>query len=136
MPIQGADPAHLLDFIELSPFTKCWRQLELDDEGDLTELQMHIMQQPKKGDVIPGTKSIRKVRFAPERWHTGKRGGVRVWYVHRPDLGIVILCYVYAKNELENVSQSVKNYLNQLVDEMVAELKQRKSAYSKKRDRR
>lgn len=136
MPDRGFSREQLLDFIELTPFTKCWRQLELDDEGDLTQLQMHIMRQPTKGDLIPGTGSIRKIRFAPERWHRGKRGGVRVWYVHLPDLGTVILCYAYAKNELENVSQSVKNYLNQLVDEMVAELRKRKSNYRKMRDRR
>lgn len=45
-----------------------------DDEYQ--ELQIHLIESPDAGDVIPGTGGVRKLRWkAPGR---GKRGGYRV----------------------------------------------------------
>jgi hypothetical protein len=85
----------LLDFIELPQFTKCWEKLGLDDETDLTALQLGIMADPTGGDVIAGTEGLRKLCFAPDRWNIGKGGAARVLYVHFEQFGIVLLCVVY-----------------------------------------
>lgn len=71
MPIK---PEQLLDFVETGAFAARWDSLGLDDEDDLAALQIQIMRDPKRAPVIRGTDGIRKVRFVPPRWRTGKRG--------------------------------------------------------------
>jgi hypothetical protein len=51
-------PEQLLDFIELPPFTRRWEKLGLDDESDLSSLQLLIMLEPKQVAVISGTKGL------------------------------------------------------------------------------
>jgi hypothetical protein len=58
-------PEDLLDFIELPVFSRRWAKLGLDDEGDLSALQLSIMAAPHKAKVIKGTAGIRKMRFSP-----------------------------------------------------------------------
>lgn len=120
-------PEDLLDFIELPVFTKRWEKLGLDDEDDLTALQLMIMTDPKAAKPIEGTKGIRKLRFAPAKWNVGKRGAARVLYVHFDEFGIVILALIYGKGEVDNISDGVKQYLNGLVDQIKRELRRRKS---------
>jgi len=121
------NPEDLLDFIELSAFTRRWNQLGLDDEDDLTALQLLIMANPRGAKPVKGTKSIRKLRFAPAKWGTGKSGAARVLYVYFEEFGICLLCLVYAKNEVESISVAVRKYLNFLVDEVERELQRRGS---------
>lgn len=115
----------MLDFIELPPFTRRWEKLGLDDEDDLTALQLFIMADPKLGSPIPGTKGIRKLRFAPSHWKAGKRGAVRVLYVHFQEFGIVLLCLAYGKNEIDSISDAAKKHLNKLVAAQERELRRR-----------
>ena len=125
-PPHAWNPEDLLDFIELPQFTKRWETLGLDDEDDLTALQLAIMSGPKAWPVIRGTHGLRKLRFTPERWKTGKSGGARVLYVYFDAFGIVLLCLVYGKDEVENVSPVVKKYINKLIREVQRELERRK----------
>jgi hypothetical protein len=118
-------PEELLDFIELPVFTRRWKELGLDDEDDLAALQLFIMAEPKRAKVVGGTPGIRKLRFAPERWNCGKSGGARILYVHFDQLGIVVLCYVFGKNETDNISNAVKKYLAKLVVDIEKELHRR-----------
>jgi hypothetical protein len=126
-PKRALKPEDLLDFIELPVFTRRWEKLGLDDEEDLTALQLTIMMAPKAGKPISGTKGIRKLRFAPARWKTGKSGAARVLYVYFEEFGIVILALIYGKDEVDDISAAVKKYLNSLVDEIERELRRRKS---------
>jgi hypothetical protein len=120
-------PEDLLDFIELPLFSRRWEQLGLDDEGDLSGLQLVIIANPKAGKVVKGTQGLRKLRYAPGKWNTGKSGATRVLYVHFKEFGIVLLCLVYAKGELDEISPAVKTRLNTLIDEIEAELRRRGS---------
>ena len=117
----------LLDFIELPIFTKRWAALGLDDDEDLAALQLFIMAGPKTAKPVKGTDGIRKLRFAPKRWKSGKSGAARVLYVYFEEFGLVILCLVYGKNEVGNISDAVKGYLNKLVRAMEHELRRRYS---------
>ncbi len=102
-------PEDILDFVELPVFTRRWAALGLNDEIDLSLLQWAILDNPKAGKPIRGTNGLRKLRFAPPRWKTGKSGAVRVLYVVFDELRIVVLALVYGKNEVDDISESVKN---------------------------
>jgi hypothetical protein len=118
-------PEDLLDFIELPAFTKRWEQLGLDEDEDLSALQLCIMADPKSPRPLAKTDGMRKLRFAPKRWETGKSGAARVLYVYFERFGIVLLCLVYGKNEIDNISDAVKQYLNKLIAEVERELQRR-----------
>ena len=106
-------------------FTKRWAALGLDDDEDLSVLQLLIMAGPTAASSIKGTNGIRKLRFAPRRWKSGKSGAVRVLYVYIEEYGLVILCLAYGKNEVANISAAVRRYLNTLVQNLEQELKRR-----------
>ena len=120
-------PEDLLNFVELPIFTKRWATLGLNDDEDLGALQLLIMAGPKTAQAIKGTDGIRKLRFAPQRWKSGKSGAARVLYVHFEEYGLVVLCLVYGKNEVGNISDVVIRYLNKLVRDMGRELRRRYS---------
>lgn len=125
-PVHAWNPEDLLDFIELPQFTKRWEKLGLDDEDDLTALQLTIMADPKAWPVIRGTQGLRKLRFTPEGWKFGKSGGARVLYRYFEAFGIVLLCLVYGKDEIDNISPAVKKFVNKLIEEAERELERRK----------
>jgi len=124
-PSHALKPEDLLDFVELPAFTKRWERLGLDDEEDLSALQVLIMAAPKAAKPMEKTDGLRKIRFAPKRWNVGKSGAARVLYVYFERFGIVLLCLVYGKNEIDNISDGVKRYLNKLVGEIESELRHR-----------
>jgi hypothetical protein len=118
----GLKPEDLLDFIELPIFTARWEKLGLNDENDLTALQIAIMTAPKSAKPIVGADGLRKLRFAPSHWKTGKSGATRVLYVYFERYGIVLLCLVYGKNEIGTISEGGKKYINKLILECEEEL--------------
>ena len=66
----------------------------------LTELYQALAANPAAGQVMPGTKGVRKLRWAaPGR---GKRGGFRVLYYWDTRNDRVVLLALYPKNEWEN----------------------------------
>jgi hypothetical protein len=120
-------PEDLLDFLELPAFTKRWKLLQLDDENDLLALQVMIMTAPKKAKPLSGTSGLRKLRFAPTRWKSGKSGAARVLYVYFEEYGLVLLCLIYGKNEVDEISDAVKQRLNAIIKEIKRELRRRYS---------
>jgi hypothetical protein len=76
-------PTDLLHFIELDEFSDDWNSLRLDDD-DLLALQVLIMLGPERAAVIEGTGGLRKLRFSPLRWNTGKSGALRVCFAWFP----------------------------------------------------
>jgi hypothetical protein len=121
------DPQDLLDFIEFPQFARRWQALGLDDDDDRSHLELFICVNPKAYPVVPGTKGIRKVRYSPPGWNTGKSGALRVLYVYFEEFGFVALLVVYAKNEIDNISEPVKKHLNGLIDELERELRKRQT---------
>ncbi|WP_151978492.1 MULTISPECIES: type II toxin-antitoxin system RelE/ParE family toxin [unclassified Roseovarius] len=72
---------------------------------------------PDAGDIIPGTKGVRKSRWGYDG--QGKRGGLRIIYYFR-DLNMPIyLIAVYKKNEKLNLTAREKRVISQMVDEIV-----------------
>ncbi len=100
-------------FIELPFFQRKWKDLGLTD-SDLRRLQEELLSDPKVGAVMQGTGGIRKMRFAFEQ--KGKSGSVRVIYVDFEIYEKIYLITAYPKNEKENLSQSERNELKQMID--------------------
>jgi hypothetical protein len=113
-PKHAFSPEDLLTFIELEGFSDDWADLELDDE-DLEALQISIMMLPRGSPIVQGTGGLRKARFAPERWKTGKRGAARVGYVYLDQFGVVLLVLAYGKNEQDNIPPSHKTKIQDLI---------------------
>jgi hypothetical protein len=89
----------LITFVELPPFTRnIYRYMS---EEQYQVLQDYLNAYPTAGDVIPGTRGCRKIRWATEGY--GKRGGLRIIYFYRAAGGKIYMLTIYAKNEEENI---------------------------------
>ena len=87
---------------------------EFWSEDDIFEFVGSISSNPLEGDVIPGTKSLRKVRWS--RPGMGKRGGARVVYFVRNAAGEVVLVVAYAKGNADNLPAEFLNRMKELYD--------------------
>lgn len=100
-----------MEFIEYPLFTRNLSLLR-DDDGYL-ELQLHLMERPESGVVIPGSGGLRKLRWAGSG--RGKRGGLRLIYYYVTAEGEILLLHLYAKNETENLDAAMTKQLKQHV---------------------
>ena len=85
------------DFIAWS--ANIWSDVE---RGEFIDF---ISQNPLAGEVIPGSGSLRKVRWA--RHGMGKQEGARVIYFNRLASGEIVLLLVYAKAKFDNIRPEV-----------------------------
>jgi hypothetical protein len=72
------------------------------------------MTDPDRGEVMPGCGGLRKARFAEQRRGKGKRGGVRVIYLHIPEADRIDMLTIYSKGEKEDLSEDEKKTLRAL----------------------
>ncbi len=89
------------------------------------EFQAELVDQPDRGDVITGVAPLRKLRWGDKRRGMGKRGGLRVIYIHIPDLRVLFMLDVYGKDESEDLSIDEKKGLQKLAKQLVDELRAR-----------
>ena len=107
-------PEDFLHFVNLDEFTDDWHDLGLN-EDDLWALECLVMSDPKGPPRISGTGGLRKLRFAPERWHRGKSGAVRVLYVYFEEFWIVLLVKAYKKSSKENITEAEKQSIRRYI---------------------
>jgi hypothetical protein len=87
-------------FVEMPLFTG--QITGLVGDSDYALLQKELLHNPKKGDVIPNSGGLRKIRMRlPGR---GKSGGARAIYLHLEERAIIVFFYVYTKAKSENLS--------------------------------
>ena len=91
------------EFVMMPEFDRQWKNMGLDDD-ELRQLQEILLQNPKAGDVIRGTKGLRKVRIAFEG--QGKSGSGRVAYVDFTVQETIYLITAYPKSEKDNLSKA------------------------------
>jgi hypothetical protein len=87
-------------------------------EEALEELLDYLEANPEKGDLIPGTGGVRKMRWKTGKNDQGKRGGVRVLYHYSKGL-LVLLITMYSKTEKENISKRERNELKRTIPLLV-----------------
>lgn len=100
-------------FIQTSEFVKAWKKLGLSDD-DLRQLELEILKNPEVGDIIQGTKGLRKMRFAYK--NTGKSGSVRVCYVDFAFYRTVYLITAYPKSKKDNLTMEERNQIRNLIE--------------------
>lgn len=93
-----------LTFVETRVFSARWHRRQNDEA--LRALQNALLADPDQGDPIPGCGILRKLRFGDESRGKGKRGGVRVIYVHTPEAGQIDLITVYGKDEANDLTRA------------------------------
>ena len=110
-------------FIELPIFRSRWKAMGLNDD-DLARLQRELLEDPKVGPVMQGTGGVRKMRFAFE--DRGKSGSARVIYVDFEVYDKIYLITAYPKNEKDNLSDTERNELRQLISILEKQLEESK----------
>lgn len=77
-------------------------------------LQLFLTQHPDAGVVMPSCGGLRKIRWRATG--RGKRGGARVIYYWIKAENQLLMLFIYAKNELDNLSEEQKRQLRRLVE--------------------
>lgn len=102
-----------MKFVETSVFTRRITEALSDDEYRL--LQEVILRRPAQGDLIEGTGGIRKLRWAEAG--RGKRGGLRVIYYWHVERKIILMLFVYRKNEQKDLTADQRRVLAKVVQQ-------------------
>jgi hypothetical protein len=98
--------------IETSSFTRRVTQLLSDDE--YRELQATLVNRPKAGPVIPRSGGLRKLRWRASG--RGKRGGARVIYYWATKQDHILMLFIYAKNESDDLTSDQIKVLRNIVE--------------------
>jgi hypothetical protein len=97
---------------ETSLFTRRVTDLLSDDE--YRALQAELVANPGAGAVIRKSGGIRKVRWALPGG--GKSGGVRVIYFWQVSASVILMLYIYPKNERDNLTDAQLAALRKVVE--------------------
>ncbi len=88
-------------------------QATLSDE-EYRLLQNHLVNRPDSGKLMPGSGGLRKVRWAAGGH--GKRGGIRVIYYWFVSPEVVLMLFVYLKNERDDLTPDQLKQLKRIVE--------------------
>jgi hypothetical protein len=111
-------------FVEALSFTSAVKEYFGSDDA-YASFQVELAEHPEKGAVIPGAAPLRKLRWGDKRRGMGKRGGLRVIYIHILDLAVLFMLDVYGKDEADDLSNEEKKELRALAKELADELRER-----------
>ena len=92
-------------------------------DNDYRNLQNFLLLSPKAGDVIAGTRGLRKLRFGDPIRGKGKRGGLRIIYYWYESKLQFWLFTIYDKDEMSDLGQKERKALMDLLNK---ELRARK----------
>ncbi|WP_386693158.1 MULTISPECIES: type II toxin-antitoxin system RelE/ParE family toxin [unclassified Lonepinella] len=107
-----------LTFIELMPFEEYRKEFLSDEEFRL--FQNELMDNPEKGELIPGLGGLRKVRIADSLRHKGKRGGARVIYYYYVVKNRIYFVTAYGKNKQTDITNEQKQNLKFVAERIKA----------------
>ena len=96
---------------ETSIFTK--RIIDILSDDEYRKLQIKLVKNPEIGTTIPGSGGLRKMR-----WNIigkGKRGGIRIIYYWFTAGSIVLMLFVFKKNERSDLDKKQLIELRKIV---------------------
>lgn len=92
-------------------------------EEEQRDFKTYLGTNADKGDIIPETDGLRKIRWSSSGH--GKRGGARVIYYYYDRENPIYLIYAYPKNVKENLTEKEKQIMRQLVGEIKTAIRER-----------
>jgi len=98
--------------IETSISTRRVTELLSDDE--YRELQSILVENPEKGAIIPGGGGLRKIRWSGSGH--GKRAGTRTIYYWATAKKQILMLFIYAKKERDELTPDQRKVLRQIVE--------------------
>ena len=101
-----------MQFIETSIFTRQVTALLTDDE--YSQLQVALFAHPDMGAIIPRSGGLRKVRWSMSG--RGKRGGVRAIYYWIVAEDQILMLFMYAKSEKDDLTSQQLKILREIVE--------------------
>jgi len=102
-----------LVFLETPLFTRLLGDYLTDESYQ--QLQRALMENPERGDVMPGTGGFRKVRWEDVRRGKGKRGGLRVIYYYLTADHQIWFFTLYDKDEATDLTTEEKKALKKAI---------------------
>ena len=105
-------------FFETPLFTRLLPNYLEDQE--YRALQLALLENPHKGDLMPGTGGFRKVRWKDSRRGKGNRGGLRVIYYYLTTDHQIWFFTLYDKDEAIDLSTDEKKLLKQAIQKELA----------------
>ncbi|MCL2186710.1 MAG: type II toxin-antitoxin system RelE/ParE family toxin [Treponema sp.] len=112
------------EFVMMPEFDRQWQSMGLGD-NELRQLQETLLDNPKAGNVIRGTKGLRKIRIA--FGGQGKSGSGRVAYVDFTIHETIYLITAYPKNEKDNLSKTERNAIAKIIVRLEQVLKEQEN---------
>ena len=106
-------------FVETTEFTGRIGEILADEE--YAAFRRRLSEHPDAGRVMSGCGGLRKIRLADPRRRKGKRGGVRIIYLHVPKANWIFLLDVYDKDEKEDLTAQEKKALRRLAETLEVE---------------
>ena len=108
-----------IEFVATHSFESSAKKLLTED--DRHELELFLLEDPRRGQVIERTGGFRKVRFARPSRREGKSGGTRVIYYLLDRRERIYLLLVYSKTVKDNLTRAEENELRKLARELEGE---------------
>ena len=102
----------LIEFVVTQGFESSAKKLLTEE--DHRELELLLLEDPRRGQVIERTGGFRKVRFARPSRREGKSGGTRVVYYFLDRRDRIYLLLVYAKGVKDDLTRTEENDLRKL----------------------
>ena len=90
-----------MEFIETEIFTK--RIQEIITDESYRNLQAELIKRPDAGDLIPGARGLRKLRWSVGS--KGKRGGLRIIYYLVLREQQIYMIYPFRKSDQEDLTR-------------------------------
>ncbi len=109
----------IISIIELPPFSK--KAPNILTKKELDKLYDYIKLNPEKGNIIPGTGGIRKLRWSSD--NKGKRGGSRIIYFYSIVGSTIYLITCYTKNDQSDLSNDAKKKYKTLIEQIKKEIR-------------
>jgi len=90
----------------------------------LSYIQANLLENPERGQIVPGLGGIRKARISNPGRGKGKRGGFRYLYLYLETRDHIHLLFLLDKNEQEDATEHERRELRA----MVAQIKRQAGA--------